>query len=91
LLGAQSHDEPLSAPNLDVVAFYQALAFDYGLGIVTTDHRLKADKMAVVTNEISPVLCHPEVPCPTAASLNRTQNKFCTTPDSRLADVQKSE
>ena len=54
--GFQPDDEPLTVPDLNIVAVYRAFGLGFGLAVVATDQRLKADKMAVVTNDISPIL-----------------------------------
>jgi hypothetical protein len=54
----QSDNEPLAAPNLNVVTVNQALRLGYGLAVVATNQRLKTYEMPVEVNGISPVLWH---------------------------------
>jgi hypothetical protein len=54
----QPDNEPLAAPQLNVVAVNHTLRLCYGLRVVVTDQRLKAYEVAVEANGISPVLCH---------------------------------
>jgi hypothetical protein len=55
----QAYNEPLAAPNLDVVAVNQVPRLGYGLAVVAANQRLKAYEVTVEANGISPILCHP--------------------------------
>jgi hypothetical protein len=59
LCGFQAYNEPLAAPNLDVVAVNQVPRLGYGLAVVAANQRLKAYEVTVEANGISPILCHP--------------------------------
>ena len=54
----QPHNQPVAAPQLNIVAVNQAPRLGYGLYIVAADHRLKADKMIVVPDDIGSVFWH---------------------------------
>ena len=43
----QAYNEPLAAPNLDVVAVNQVQRLGYGLAVVATNQRLKAYEVTV--------------------------------------------
>jgi hypothetical protein len=59
LCAFQPDNEPIAAPNLDVVTVNQALGLGYGLAVVATDQPLKTYEMSVNANGVNPVLCHP--------------------------------
>ena len=55
----QANDQPLAAPKFHVVAIDQTLGLGNCLLIVAANHRLKTDKMPVVTNDIGSVWARP--------------------------------
>jgi hypothetical protein len=57
-LVTEPNDEAFATPKLNVVAIQEALGLRYCCGIVAADDGLKAYKMAVISNGISPVLRH---------------------------------
>jgi len=57
-LWSNRDNEPLAAPQLNVVAVNHTLRLCYGLRVVVTDQRLKAYEVAVEVNGISSVLGH---------------------------------
>jgi hypothetical protein len=58
LCAFQTDNEPITAPNLNVVTVNQALRLGYGLAVVATTSGSSLWS-AVKANGISPVLCHP--------------------------------
>jgi hypothetical protein len=73
----QPDNEPLAAPDLNVMAVDHALRLGYGLAVVATNQRLKTYEMSVKANGVSPVLCH-------------RYFKGCSSPASSLASSDDS-
>jgi hypothetical protein len=58
----QSFNETLAAPKLNIVPVNQTAGLLDCLCIVGANQRFESNEMPIVTNGVSPILCHPKVP-----------------------------
>lgn len=57
-LVADPDHEPFAAPKLNVVTINKALRLRYGFVVVAAHERLECYEMPIITDPISPVICH---------------------------------
>jgi hypothetical protein len=60
-----------TAPNLNVMAVHRALGLGYGLAVVATNQRLKADEMSINTDGVGP-----DIPSPILQRPQLARNEF---------------